>query len=206
MIRFAIALAALMLATAPAVADEMPIPRLFRDAPFQKGQWKVEMLEMNMPGAEGPHGTPRAMTLCMKDLREMSRDRAQEQGEEQPNCSHRLLKDTATEAVMETTCKNGKKTLATVTREGDKTFLVRATGTRGAESYSMKARYTYEGAQCTHSGTGFSMDKNSPECQKARAQLSNMNPGAMCANAGANRAMCEQNLQRMRSQLEAMCN
>jgi hypothetical protein len=83
---------------------------------------------------------------------------------------------------METTCKDGA-TRATMTRQGDKTFLMQAEGMRRGEPYSMKARYTYEGAQCTQSGIDFGVDKNSPECQKARAQISSMNPGTMCANS-----------------------
>jgi hypothetical protein len=204
MTRFAIAVATLTLATGAVVADEMPLPQMLRNAPFQKGQWKMEVLEMNMKGVEQRGGRPGSITMCMDDLREMSRDRAEQEGGKRSDCSYRLLKDTATEAVMKTTCKDGT-TRTTMTREGDKTFLMHADGTRRGEPYSMKARYTYEGAQCTQSGIGFGMDKNSPECQKARAQISTMNPGTMCANAGANRAMCEQNIARMRAQLENMC-
>jgi hypothetical protein len=204
MIRFAVALAALTLAAGAVVADEMPTPQMFRNAPFQQGQWKMEVLEMNMKGAEQRGGRPGSITMCMEDLREMGRNRAEQGGGKSSDCSYRLLKDTATEAVMETTCKDGT-TRATMTRQGDKTFLMQAEGVRRGEPYSMKARYTYEGAQCAQSGIGFGMDKNSPECQKARAQISSMNPGTMCANAGANRAMCEQNVARMRAQLESMC-
>ena len=206
MIRLVIALAA-TLAAGAAAAQEMPMPRVFRDAPFNKGQWKMEILEMNK-GAERGSG-PGVMTVCMDDIREMGRNRAGGPGNEQHNCKVQLLKDTATEAVMETKCPNST-TRATLTRQGDKSFLMQATGQQGGENYSMKARYTYDGPKCTQQsgmvpGMGMTMDKNSPECQQAQAQLSSMNPGAMCANAGANRAMCEQNVQRMKAQLEAMC-
>jgi len=209
MTRFVIALAATLAAGAAAAAQEMPMPQVFRDAPFQKGQWKMEILEMSMKGAAQPGGMPGAMTMCMEDLREMARNRAGGSGREQRDCKVQIIKDTATEAVMETACPDGT-TRATVTREGDKSFLMQATGQQRGESYSMKARYTYDGPKCTQQsgmvpGMGMSMDKNSPECQQAQAQLSSMNPGTMCANAGANRAMCEQNIQRMRAQLEAMC-
>jgi opacity protein-like surface antigen len=208
MIRFAVVLAALTCAAGTAaVAAEMPMPQVFRGTPFQKGQWKMEMLEMSAAGAtRGGH----SMTICMDDIREMGRNQGGPGGKSRPDCKIQLLKDTATEAVMETTCPDSA-TRATITRESDRSYLMQAAGTSRGESYSMKARYTFESAQCTQSGAGMggvggmSMDKNSPECQKARAQLSSMNPGAMCANAGANRAMCEQNIQRMRSQLEAMC-
>lgn len=206
MIRLTIALAA-TLATGAAAAQEMPMPQVFRDAPFNKGQWKMEILEMNQGAERG--GMPGVMTVCMDDIREMGRNRAGGPGSEQHDCKVQLLKDTATEAVMETTCPNST-THATVTRQGNKSFLMQATGQQRGENYSMKARYTYDGPNCTQQsgmvpGMGMSMDKNSPECQQAQAQLSSMNPGAMCANAGANRAMCEQNVQRMKAQLEAMC-
>jgi len=211
MTRFAIALAALMVAVgSAAAAQEMPMPQVFRDAPFQKGQWKVQMLEMSAKGQQAG-AMPHAMTVCMDDLRQMGRNQGGPGGNSKPDCKVRLLKDTATEAIMEATCPEGA-TRTILTRDGDKSYLMQATGTRQGESYSMKARYTFDSPQCSQSGAtmgvpgaGMRMNKNSPECQKAKAQLATMNPGAMCANAGANRAMCEQNVQRMKSQLEAMC-
>jgi hypothetical protein len=207
MTRLAIAFAALSLATGTAAAaQEMPMPQVFRDSPFQKGQWTMQILEMNAKGAQQSGGMP-VMTMCLDDLREMGRNQSGRREAERPNCKVKLLKDTATEAVMETTCPDSTSR-ATVTREGDKSYLMHAVGTNRGEPYSMKARYTFDSAQCTQSGVGMGMggmNRNSPECQKAQAQLSSMNPGAMCANAGANRAMCEQNVQRMKSQLEALC-
>jgi hypothetical protein len=212
MSRFAIVFATLTLVTgAAAAAQEMPMPQVFRDTPFQKGQWKMELLEMNARGAAHSGGMPASMSICMDDIREMGRNQAGPKGGQRADCKMQILKDTATEAVMETTCPDGT-TRATVTRQGEKSYLMQATGTQRGENYSMKARYTFESAQCTQSGAGMGgvgmgmrMDKDSPECQKAKAQLAAMNPGAMCANAGANRAMCEQNVLRMKTQLEAMC-
>ena len=219
MTRFSNAFIALaVVAVAPgtlALAADMPMPQVFRDAPFQKGQWKVEFLEMSAKGTQRAGGMPGGMSICMDDVRDMGRNQAGPGGRERPDCKVRILKDAASEAVMETTCPDST-TRATITREGDKSYLMQATGTSGGENYSMKARYTFESAQCTQSGPGMGMgagpaagmrmNKNSPECQQARAQLGSMNPGTMCANAGANRAMCEQNIQRMRAQLESMCN
>lgn len=208
MTRFAIAVAALTVAAGTAVAAEVPMPQVFRDTPFQKGQWKVEMLEMNANGVEHRGGMPGPMTVCMDDIREMGRGQGGQTDTSKRNCKVKLLKDTATEAIMEATCPDGT-TRTTLTREGDKSYLMQATGTKRGENHSMKARYTFDSAQCAQSGVGIGAgmgrDKNSPECEKAKAQLATMNPGAMCANAGANRAMCEQNIQRMKSQLEAMC-
>jgi len=209
------ALAVLTAAPGPlAQAAETPLPKVFRDAPFQKGQRKREVLEMSAKGAQHAGGMPGGMSVCMDDLRDIGRNQAGPRRRESPDCKVQILKDTATEAVMETTCPDSA-TRATITREGDKSFLMQATGTSRGENYSMKARYTFESAQCTQSGTGLGpagpgagmrMNKNSPQCQQAQAQLGSMNPGTMCANAGANRAMCEQNVQRMRSQLESVCN
>lgn len=201
-------------AGAPVRAADTPIPQVFRDAPFQKGQWKMEFLEMSAKGAQRAGGMPGAMSICMDDIRDMGRNQVGPRGREKPDCKVQILKDTATEAIMESTCPDST-TRATITREGDKSFLMQSAGTRRGESYSMKARYTFESAQCTQSGTGMGAagpgagmrrNQNSPECQRAQAQLGSMNPGTMCANAGANRAMCEQNIQRMRSQLESACN
>ncbi len=196
---------------AAVAAEQMPLPKVFREAPFQKGQWRMEMLEMSAKGARHAGGMPGAMSVCMDDLRDIGRNQGG-QGKENRDCKVQILKDTATEAVMETTCPDSQ-TRATITREDEKSFLMQAAGTSRGEAYSMKARYTYEGAQCTQSGAGMGagkspgmgMSKNSPECQQAQSQLAGMNPGAMCANAGANRAMCEQNILRMKAQLEAMC-
>ena len=209
MTRFTIAFAALMAAAGTATAaQEMPMPQVFRDAPFQKGQWKVQVLEMNAKGQRAG-AMPHSMTICMDDIREMGRNQDGPGGKSGRDCKVRILKDTASEAIMEATCPDGT-TSTTITREGEKSYQMQATGTSRGESYSMKARYTFDSPQCTQSGATMGgprmgVDKNSPECQKAKAQLAAMNPGAMCANAGANRAMCEQNVLRMKTQLEAMC-
>jgi len=216
MTRIAVTFAALAIAASATVAaQEMPTPQVFRGSPFQKGQWKMEILEMDAKGREQAHGMPGAMTICMDDIRQMGRNQDGPGGKDRSDCKIKLLKDTATVAVMEATCPDGT-TRTTLTRESEKSYLMQAAGTSRGESYAMKARYTYEGAQCTQSGAGMGMgaagpgagmgaNKNSPQCQQAQAQLGSMNPGAMCANAGANRAMCEQNILRMKSQLEAMC-
>ena len=213
--RPALVLAALMLAAGAATAQEMPYPQVF-DHAFKKGQWRVEILQMSMGKTERAGGGMPAMSICMNDIREMGRNGPGGKNAA-PDCKARLVKNTPTEAIMESVCADGT-TRTTVTREGDKSYRIHSTGVRDGENYAMQARYTFEGEKCTQSGFGIggmtpgagaaakgAMRNDSPECQRARAQMGSMNPGAMCANAGANRAACEQNIQRMRSQLEAAC-
>ena len=209
----AIVLAALALAAGAATAQDIPLPQVFGQA-FKSGQWRVELQEMKMGNNERAGGGMPAMSVCMDDAREMGRGQPGGKGPRR-DCKVQLIKNTATEAIMESVCPDGT-TRTTVTKEGDKSFRIYSTGTSRGENYSMRARYTFEGEKCTQSGFGIGgmgagpaakggMRNDSPECQQARAQMGSMNPGAMCANAGANRAACEQNIQRMRAQLEAAC-
>jgi hypothetical protein len=213
--RTALVLAALTLAAGAATAQEMPVPQVFNHG-FKKGQWRVEMLQMSMGKTERAGGGMPAMSICMDDVQEMGRNGPGGRNTAR-GCKARLVKNTATEAIMESACADGT-TRTTVTREGDNSYRIHSTGTRDGENYAMQARYTFEGETCTQSGFGIggmgrgagpaakgTMRNDSPECQRARAQMGSMNPGAMCVNAGANRAACEQNIQRMRSQLEAAC-
>lgn len=198
----ALLFAALAAAGAPTAlaASDMPLPRVFRDGGFQKGQWRMEILEMRARGADQAGGM-RAMSMCMDSAEKMARgDDAAAR-----DCTFRLIKDTASEAEMEVACKDGT-TRSRITREGDRRFLMQATTTARGETTSMKARYAYEGPCREGAGPGsLSTDRKDPKCQQALAQAARMDPAVMCANAGAQRAMCEEQLRKSRAQVEAMC-
>jgi len=184
---------------APLAASDMPTPRVLRDGGFQKGQWRMEILEMSR-GHAGSAGMPAAMSMCMENAEKIARG-----GDDTAGCTYRLLKDTASEAVMESVCRDGTSR-STVTREGPRRFLMEATQTGRGESMSMKARYSYEGPCRESAGPGgVSIDRSSPQCQQALAKAAQINPAAMCADAGAQRAMCEEQARGMRAKLEAMC-
>ena len=87
-------------------------------------------------------------------------------------CTYKLLKDTADEAVVESTCKDRTSTI-TMKRENAKTMLmsVQSTGPRGPQN--MKMRYTHLGACREGQGT-VTLDPNSEQCKQMRAQAAQM--------------------------------
>jgi len=196
-------LAAALAAAGAAHAADMPLPKVFRDGGFQRGQWRMEILEMRAKGVEQAGGPMRAMSMCLDSAEKMAR--GSDRGTR--DCSFRLLKDTATEAEMEVVCKDGT-TVSRITREADRRFLMQATTTRGGETMSMRARYGYEGPCREGQGAGpgsISMGRQDPRCQQALARAAQMDPAVMCANAGAQRAMCEEQMRKSRAQIQSMC-
>jgi hypothetical protein len=146
----AVVFAALFVAT-PCLAQDVPVPKIFRGIEGQKGQYKIERLE----GA-GPGRAP-TITVCsenlLKDLA-AARDKARAES----GCKHRLLKDTANEAVMESVCKERTSTV-TMKRDGKSWLMtVDSTGPRGPRT--MKMRYTHLGP-CREAQGAVSLDKNS---------------------------------------------
>lgn len=199
------ALIALLLAAAtalPAFAAEPRDLQVFRGVPTHKGQWRMEILELQGPEGRGGAAAGQAMTLCTDNVLKASRERGRE-GRRESECKIKVLKDTASEAVVETQCPDGSGRF-TMTREGDKRFLMQAEnqGARGASR--MKMRYAYLGA-CSEGQGMMSLDKDSPACQQMRAQAAKMDPAAQCANAGAQRAQCEARMRAAVEQMSAMC-
>lgn len=122
------------------LAQEMPVPRVFKGLEGQ-GQYKVQLLE-RLPAAKEGRRTPE-MTLCTDNLWDSAR-RAEKRATRDPDCKHRLLKDTADEAVIESVCKERTSTV-TLTRENTKSLLmdIASNGTRGERK--LKMRYTRVG-------------------------------------------------------------
>jgi hypothetical protein len=192
-----LATALLLTVPAAAFAQDMPVPKMFQGMQGQKGQYQVEFLE------GGPRGkTPPTMTVCTDNLMR-GHSQAAKDRPRADNCTHRLLKDTADEAVMESTCPERKSTV-TMKREGKSTLMtVEGSGARGPQS--MKMRYTHLGA-CREGQGAVTLDKNSEQCRKLREQAANMDPAKQCARAGQDRETCEQRMREAAAQLSAMCN
>ena len=101
--------ATLAFATA-AFAQDLPLPKMLKDAERQKGRWKMEMLE----SSDRPRARGMTITVCTDNLMDQARrDKAQASG-----CTHKLVKDTADEAVVESECKDKQRT-STITLKRD---------------------------------------------------------------------------------------
>jgi hypothetical protein len=186
----------LLVFSATAFAQDMPVPKMFRGLQGQKGQYQVEFLE---GGGRAGKAAP-TMTVCTDNLMKNS---GGDKPRAEPNCKHRLLKDTADEAVMESTCPERKSTV-TMKREGKSMLMtMESTGPRGPQT--MKLRYTHLGACREGQGT-VTMDPNSEQCKKIREQAAKMDPAKQCARNTSDRDTCEQRVREAAAQLSAMCS
>ena len=135
-----LAAAALLLFIPLAFAQDLPVPKLFKGMQAdQKGRWKMELLE-GSGRAAGKKGM--SITVCTDKL--LDNVQRREKANAEAGCQHKLLRDTADEAVVESECKE-RKTTITMQRESDKSMLmsVDATGPKGPQS--LKMRYTHMG-------------------------------------------------------------
>lgn len=186
-----------------ASAAEPPVPRLMQGIPKDKGAWRMEILELVVDGKRESRA-PQAMTICTENLMRQSRERRDAgAAKDDPACTYRLLKDTAAEAEMEMVCKDAT-TRVNMKREAPKTMLMESqtTGKRGTTTGKM--RYTYEGA-CREGQSAVGVGQDSEECKQMRAQMGGMDPATACANAGAQRQMCEQQIRQTLAQMQGMC-
>lgn len=133
----ALMLAALFLALPAAAEDSPPVPRMFQGMGKQKGQWRVDLLE----GGAGRRGAPSSMTLCTDNLVGQAGRAPRAAAKGAPACTHRLLKDTPSEAVIETTCRDRTSTV-TLKREDAKTLLMEMASSGRGGPHHMKMRYT----------------------------------------------------------------
>jgi len=196
-------LAASALCIGIAAAADPPMPRLFQGMPADKGQWRMEILDVVVDGKRGPQAA-HAMTICTDNvMRESREQRDAQRSRAESDCTYRLLKDTPTEAQMEIACKDGTSRV-NMKREGPKSVLMESehSGKRGASTTKM--RYTHEGPCREGQGT-LSFDRDSDACKQMRAQAAQMDPATVCAQAGANRAACEEQLRQSLGPMQAMC-
>jgi len=143
---------------------------------------------------------PMSMNVCTDNLMKSSAERGAHKPESK--CRHKLLKDTADEAVVEIACPSGT-TKTSMKRESANSILMEVEGSGPKGPTTAKMRYTHTGP-CKSGQGGISYDPDSEQCKKARATLAKMNP-ADCAEAGANREMCEQQIRATIAQLKAIC-
>jgi len=180
--------------------DTPPVPKMFQGMQGQKGQYQVEILE---GAGRAGKGAP-TMTVCTDNLMRSpaAKDGAKPRAD---GCKHRLVKDTADEAVMESTCPERQSTI-TMKREGAKSMLMTMSSTskqRGPTE--MKMRYTHLGP-CREGQGAVSFDKNSEQCKKMRERAAKMDPAKQCARQKSDREACEQKIRDTAAQLNAMCS
>ena len=88
------------------LAQDTPVPKIFKGMQGQKGQYQVEFLE----------GMSRAGDL-------MDQSKGAQKPKTESKCTHKVLKDTSDEAVMETTCPD-RSVSTTIKRESAKAIVM----------------------------------------------------------------------------------
>ena len=191
----AIVVAAVCALPLAAVAQDMPMPRMFKG--MEKGQWKVDILEHSQ--AKGQRMP--TMMMCTDNLMKQAKEH-QAAAKSERQCKQRMVKDSSDEAVMEIACPERTVT-TTMKREGSKSVLADIKST-GKDPMNMKMRYTHVGP-CREGQSAMSFDKNSEQCRKMQASMAKVDPAKDCAGAGAQRAQCEQMMRQQIAQAKAMC-
>lgn len=192
-------LVAAALAAPGASAGEAPKLKVFGDTPSEKGQWRFEITKGTGGGAAM---AGHAMTFCMDAAQQMAEE-ARKSGDKQPGCSFKVLEDTSSRAAFETAC-SGNTMRATIQREGPKAFLFSMTSS-AKDGVAMEGRYTYLGP-CSKDSAVVGFDRNSKECQQARAQLAALDPVKLCGSlAGDAKKTCEDGINSSRKQITTLC-
>jgi hypothetical protein len=187
-------------------AEDFPIPLLMKDLPPTRGSWQMELLESSrkddMKDMLGGH-----MKLCQTAAQAMRHERRHDDKAVEPNCTTRMLENSLSRAVMETTCKGTPPRVSkvTITRDGPRSFVITDDEEPAANGRHEKIRMSYLGP-CSETDATMTLDKNSPACQQMRAHLADMDPQKSCAYAtGDKQAQCIERMQRMREQMAKTC-
>jgi hypothetical protein len=185
---------------------EIAPPKVFSGVPFGKGQWKMEILS-SPHQAEMAKAGMSSVSICMDAAQQMAKTNPMVQSrveKAQDRCTTRVLKDSASQAQMETTCPEGR-TLATITKQAPRVLLMNTiyTPNKGKPETS-NSRMSYEG-RCAADSALVKADKNSKMCKDMKSQLAGMNPNMCASLEGQGRAMCEQQLGPALKQMKAMC-
>lgn len=185
-----------------ALALDMPIPKVMSDAPREDGKWKTDIVQLPDARADAA-AMGRGMTVCTSAAKAMSRDHASAQ---KSNCRVKLLEDGATRAVMESQCgDDGKAARTTITRLGPRSYEMSVQQMAKPNDKPTIIRMSYVGT-CSASDAVIGLDKDSEQCKKLRAHMGEVDKAkASCASAGANRASCEQMVERQRTMFASMC-
>jgi hypothetical protein len=177
-----------------------PVPKVMSDAPTTPGAWRMEMPGMDKAAAAQIGG---GMIVCQTAAEAMSREE-RKQEKSRPDCDVKLIEDSATRAVMEMRCPDPSNRI-TITRVAPRSYELVMQDLARPSVAPMRMKLTYTGP-CTKSDSAISLDKDSPACRQMRAQLPEIDKSrASCAKAGANRASCEQMVERQRAQISSMC-
>ena len=131
----AAALASTFFLAHPALAQDMPVPKVLQGMQAeQKGRWQMEVLEGGGRARKGM-----AITLCTDNLVDQAAGRSQPKDES--SCRHKLVKDTAEEAVVESECKDRKSTVS-LKRDGKSMLIgMESDGPKGPQSMKMRATH-----------------------------------------------------------------
>jgi hypothetical protein len=203
-----LAASAALLGAAPALgAEDFPIPLMMKDLPPTRGSWQMELLESSradeMKKMLGGH-----MTLCQTAAQSLRHEREHKDKAAEPNCTTRMLENSLSRAVMETTCKGTPPRVSkvTITRDGARSYLITEDEGSAANARHEKIRMSYLGP-CSATDTTMTLDKNSPACQEMRAHLAEMDPQKTCSHAtGDKQAQCIERMQHMREQAARTCS
>jgi hypothetical protein len=207
-LRQILAIVAVLVVVAPVrpsgAEDAMKKLEIFRDAPLEKGLWRMEVLESSDPRIKESSAKMGKASICMDVAQEITAGPNGEgtaEGDEDPDCKQDIVRDTASAGEIAVTCKDGDRTTVIISREGPKSYVFDSKRTPPeGEPKTMKGRYTYQGP-CKGDSL-IQMDRDSEACQKMRSQMGEDGGAAMCAQVPEeHRAEC---VKRMQS-LTAMC-
>lgn len=194
--------AVVALAAGPALAADVPVPKVMSDAPPDRGKWRMEMVQADGFDASAMQKQIGSdVTVCMTAAEAVAR---RESGRQK--CDTRLVEDTPALAIIEVSCPGTPpvRTRSTITREGDRAYLI-ATDAQGADGpMRMKMRMTYSGT-CGADDSVVSLGKDSQVCRDARAKIASGEAARQCASAGADQAKCEATLAAAKARIESLC-
>ena len=148
---------------AAVAADEVLMPKMFKG--MQKGQWKAEMLESSANKSGRPMPT---VLVCTDNLLEQQKSMQKTES----GCKRRFVKDTSSEAVIESVCPERSSTTTIRKLNADNVEVtIDSTGKRGPQR--MKIHYTHLGA-CKAGQSTVTFDKDSEQCRKIRDAAARM--------------------------------
>jgi hypothetical protein len=192
-----------MLLASAAMAADPPAPKVMNDAPANEGKWKMEFLEM--PGASKADLATQGggMMMCTTAAKAMSRE---DDKSSKNSCQFKLVEDTSARAVMDITCPADATAMrTTITKVAAKTYEMAVQDLKKPGEKPTRMRMSYVGP-CSANEGAVSFEKDSPACQQMRAQLPAIQKArGDCAKGGANRASCEQLVDRQIAQIKSMC-
>ena len=178
-------------------AEELSNLEMFKgNGAMQSGQWRMEMLSSNDTSTQDAMGKMGKMSICV----DMAKQLAKNANSEKPDCNVKVLRNTASVAEIESSCKSGSQSHVVMTRESKDSYLIDGSiaNDKSDKPRTFKARYTYEGA--CKGDSMIQVDKQSEACQKMKAQMQGHDMVAMCASTPEQyRAQCEQRMKQMQS-------